>query len=416
MKAQATKNITFLTLMILLALPLVNCPGDGALFDLGSVSLSEGEGDGGGEGDGSLNDGSDDGSDGSDDGTSTCQSYATYTIDEDGDGYGSNATDAETKEFEACSDSAPDTTGYASNSSDCDDSDADINPEALDVLRDGIDQDCTGADKYLVSVTYYTDEDLDTDPESSATYTYNESGQNTGIIRDHDIQAADGNEYEQTLTYDTDGNLSTQATTNVLTSSTTVISRTEYLSYDSAGNYTERNYYKYSTHSETYDLYTTATYTYSYITGTDHIDTTATDTVFHYLGGTTYSDSMDYDYSFYDSDEIEYKYTDKSDDGSINVILYFEYDDDGNMTYYSKDSDGDADGSRDPDMIYTYEWENGLMTKEAYYQTSSSTTVPSWEKHYTYDEYGTQSGSFVDRDQDGEADEDQVTSEITYNE
>ncbi|MCB9745508.1 MAG: putative metal-binding motif-containing protein [Alphaproteobacteria bacterium] len=62
---------------------------------------------------------------------------ATWYADADGDGYGDAASSVE-----ACD--AP--TGTLADDSDCDDSDADTYPGALEVPYDGIDQDCDGAD------------------------------------------------------------------------------------------------------------------------------------------------------------------------------------------------------------------------------------------------------------------------------
>ena len=62
---------------------------------------------------------------------------ATWYIDSDADGYGSTATTQE-----ACSQP----TGYASNSTDCNDAKADIFPGATEIDDDGIDQNCDGED------------------------------------------------------------------------------------------------------------------------------------------------------------------------------------------------------------------------------------------------------------------------------
>lgn len=51
----------------------------------------------------------------------------------------------------------PQPDGYSPRALDCDDSDPSINPAAIDIENDGIDQDCTGLDV----VTYYRDEDGD---------------------------------------------------------------------------------------------------------------------------------------------------------------------------------------------------------------------------------------------------------------
>ena len=69
------------------------------------------------------------------DGTFTCTSQRTYYGDADGDGYGdpANTTEAE---------SAP--AGYVEDNTDCDDTNAAVNPGATEVCTDGIDNDCDG--------------------------------------------------------------------------------------------------------------------------------------------------------------------------------------------------------------------------------------------------------------------------------
>ena len=72
----------------------------------------------------------------------------TYYIDADGDGYG----DPEVSQ-DACSQPS----GYVTDSTDCDDTDASINPVAEEITDDGIDNDCDG----LYAKTYYEDADGD---------------------------------------------------------------------------------------------------------------------------------------------------------------------------------------------------------------------------------------------------------------
>ena len=81
----------------------------------------------------------------------------TYYLDEDGDGYGVNTT------TESCD--RPE--GYVDNKDDCDDTNAAIHPEALEIC-DGIDNDCDAAIDHQDSginpdllTTYYADADGD---------------------------------------------------------------------------------------------------------------------------------------------------------------------------------------------------------------------------------------------------------------
>ncbi len=88
------------------------------------------------------------------------ESCTSYYYDSDGDGYGdpNNTTSGMTQ---------PD--GYVTNSEDCDDLDATVNPAAVE-LCDGIDQDCDGqADEGCIS--YYLDADGDGYGDSGAAVT-----------------------------------------------------------------------------------------------------------------------------------------------------------------------------------------------------------------------------------------------------
>lgn len=78
----------------------------------------------------------------------------TYYYDEDQDGYGDISRDTTT-----CNDFAPD--GFVMPSTDCNDQDAAINPDAIEIC-DNIDNNCDGnTDEGLQLYTYYFDEDQD---------------------------------------------------------------------------------------------------------------------------------------------------------------------------------------------------------------------------------------------------------------
>jgi hypothetical protein len=66
-----------------------------------------------------------------------CSTITVYR-DADGDGHGTSSTTST-----SCSSAIP--SGYVSNSDDCDDSDADISPDAEELCDSGVDEDCDGA-------------------------------------------------------------------------------------------------------------------------------------------------------------------------------------------------------------------------------------------------------------------------------
>ncbi|MBK9647452.1 MAG: FG-GAP repeat protein [Deltaproteobacteria bacterium] len=76
--------------------------------------------------------------------------FSTFYIDEDGDGFGGTNT------VEACEVS----TGTTEASTDCDDDDATIHPDALEVCDD-LDQNCDGEIDEGVTTTFYRDADKD---------------------------------------------------------------------------------------------------------------------------------------------------------------------------------------------------------------------------------------------------------------
>ena len=71
--------------------------------------------------------------------TWTCLSPSyTFYQDSDGDGFGSETS------ISVCENIQPQ--GYVDNNTDCDDSDASVNPQGVEILDDGIDQNCDGID------------------------------------------------------------------------------------------------------------------------------------------------------------------------------------------------------------------------------------------------------------------------------
>jgi len=103
-------------------------------------------------------DGSDNDCDGTTDGSDSTDA-TTWYIDNDGDDYGVSTTTQV-----ACSEPS----GYADNSSDCDDTDSAINPGATETC-DGADNDCDGSTDEGVQTTYYEDADSDSYGNSSST-------------------------------------------------------------------------------------------------------------------------------------------------------------------------------------------------------------------------------------------------------
>jgi len=75
-----------------------------------------------------------------------CDGYELCYQDLDGDGWGSDSNTVLSTNFN-CSDF-----GTIQGGGDCDDSDYTINPAALDIPGDGIDQDCDGLDAGAVAV------------------------------------------------------------------------------------------------------------------------------------------------------------------------------------------------------------------------------------------------------------------------
>jgi len=91
----------------------------------------------------------------------TSADASTWYADSDGDGYGDSSSSA---------DACDQPTGYVSDASDCEDSDADVNPDA-DEECDGVDNDCDGdTDEDAIDAsTWYEDADGDSYGDASST-------------------------------------------------------------------------------------------------------------------------------------------------------------------------------------------------------------------------------------------------------
>ena len=106
----------------------------------------------------------------------SCAPTLTYYQDADGDGFGNPNVSTQTE-------TQPD--GYVTNNKDCDDTNPDINPNAFDILDNGIDENCDGKDSVSPTYTFYRDADGDTfgDPSNTITITINTPP--TGYVRNN---------------------------------------------------------------------------------------------------------------------------------------------------------------------------------------------------------------------------------------
>ncbi len=101
--------------------------------------------------------------------------FQVYYEDDDNDGYGN--PDVSTEDCEQPN-------GYVLNNLDCDDSDEDVNPDGIEILDDGIDQDCNGED-LVTSISELEEESITVYPnpsESLITVSYASPGSTLSII------------------------------------------------------------------------------------------------------------------------------------------------------------------------------------------------------------------------------------------
>lgn len=87
--------------------------------------------------------------------TEECDAIIAYFPDADGDGYGDEGGTA--TDFTECS-TEEELSGYVSNNTDCDDTNADINPGATEIVDSGTDENCDGTSE---STTVSIDSDGD---------------------------------------------------------------------------------------------------------------------------------------------------------------------------------------------------------------------------------------------------------------
>jgi gliding motility-associated-like protein len=105
----------------------------------------------------------------------------TWYEDSDGDGFGNDSVSQE-------SNTQP--SGYVADNTDCDDTNAAINPNATEILDNGIDEDCDGGD----AKTWY--EDADGDGFGNANVSQVANTQPTGYVSDNsDCDDTEANNY-----------------------------------------------------------------------------------------------------------------------------------------------------------------------------------------------------------------------------
>ena len=273
------------------------------------------------------------------------------------------------------------------DSVDCDPSDATISPDQDEVFGDGIDQDCSGQDKYVTKSTTKADEDGDGTFEGTTLKDYDAEGNIVKIDRDNGVshnitesefdndnhltkQSYDSNAdgtFENVLsqTYNASGSL-THLVNDV--GNDGIIDHEEIYEFNAAEKRTKAIY------KDNGILQRTVTYTYN-AEGLEieHLNKKETAPInevkivsvydadgnqiesYYYLDGILLGQS----FNTYDSkNQLTSSCTDGDLDFICNQIRYFFYDSEGNTTKIEADGDGAAQADGSIDFLSTYTTEN----------------------------------------------------------
>lgn len=428
LKIRKTQLTPFILFFLLFTTGFVSCNGDGAMFDINCFLASESVDT---DGDGVNNDGTDNcpdvanadqadadqdgtgdacettGDDDDDDDDDSCTATVNilHYADSDVDGFGSSATDAETKNFTDCDDESA-TAGYATNNTDCDDALATTNPNAAEILADGVDQDCSGNDKYLATL-------LATSSATQMLTHYNSSKQITQRSTDYDMDGS-YDDYHF-YTYDASGNLIQDATNS---DGSEAYDSYVQNSYDSFNRITSAKTY---TSNGPYYFYLSQELTYTYdIESAQYTEQTTTTTPYIFFHDDTSieqpSTSITDCFAYESTDDVV---TAKYQDNDVCNGIYnykYEYDSAGNQIAFYEDFDDD--GTNEYLTTYTYTTQNKVASalQYAYDYPSSGDVTLIQAVYYTFDEFGTEATLGYDTDFDGTVNTIFNTYTATYNE
>lgn len=339
-----------------------------------------------------------------DDGGGTQPAETTFYFDADGDGYGDPNKTTETT-----------AAGSVENSTDCDDTNAAINPAATEKISDDIDQNCTGADKFSLTIiagTYLSD---GTTLIRIKTTTYNNGDDITSIVEDLD---GDGDtDTTETFTYVNYEDGSYDITTVITNSSGTCLSM-EYFLYDSGDNLLAEK-----SDSNCNGYYDTD------ISYTNTINPGANSIIEDIIDSDTLISVAFVEKFFLKDDGLEYKEENHTDNftytydslGAIQTknrdhdgqdYRYREYDSNGNNTLYKFDSLGR--GYYTNKYVMMYDSNNFKTNRELYTMDSSGMETLQRKVVLTNDEFGS---TLVETWSDASgAITEIVKNEISYNE